>query len=463
MNKELLIYYIKRHGLVIIGLVLALGFVGYGDKFKDDAQARAEEAGTAFKTAKENRKNIYTPADNIRIDELNITRIQDETRKLGNLIDGAESVISSGEELEPFANAIEFKRHLANVIRQLSLKAKERGVKLLRDPANNSTWKNLDYFFTFYEVMTKKHGVPENMMEELQIQLKDIETIINIVLESRVQSLELLQRNPVTGLDFSALNSRDYIDIKDRNKYTNTVAECVIRPYRIKFHCLSEGIANVLSGLAEEDLFYVVRKFEITQAKSSIAGGMGGPGGGMGGPGGGRGGGFGEPGGGMGGPGGGRGGGFGEPGGGMGGPGGGRGGGFGEPGGGMGGAPGGEGGGLGGAQASSGTVSIPLTESENQLLEEAIRLATPKAKSVMREELLEVTIDLDVIRKIPKNRQATDPNAMNGANNGVNPGMPPVPPAGLSVPPTNTPAPPNNPGPNNPNTPAAPAAPQPGR
>ena len=451
MNKELIVYYIKRHGLVIIGLLLAGGFVGYGFKFKGDAQARAEEAAAAFDTATENRKNIYTPADNIRIDEANVSRYQDETTEMGDLIVGAESVISSGEDLVPFENSIEFKRHLASVIRQLSLKAKERGVELLRDPTNKSVWKDLDYFFTFYEVMTKKHGVPENMMGELQIQLKDVEAIINIVLDSRVQSLELLQRNPVTGLDFSAQSKRDYISVQDRNNYTNSVA--VIRPYRIKFHCLSEGIANVLSGLAKEDLFYVVRKLEVTQAKASGAGGAGGMGGmggmGMGGMGMGEAGGMGGPGGGMGGPGGGRVGG---------GPGG------GGPGGGMG-VPGGGAGGPGGAQASSGTVSMPLTASEHQLLETAIRLATPKAKSVMREELLEVTIDVDVIRKI---RQAPAPGEAGGGGaggaNGANPGMPPVQPAGLSgSPPTNNPAvPPSAPGTNNTNTPAAPAAPQPG-
>jgi len=436
MNKELIIYYIKRHGLVIIGLLLAGGFVGYGFKFKGDAQARVEEANSAFDAAKENRQKIYNPADRIKIDRLNVTRLQEDTGNLDELIDGAESVISSGEALVPFGNSIEFKRHLASVIRQLSLKAKESGVKLLSDPENKSVWKDLDYFFTFYEVMTKTHGVPENMMGELQIQLKDVETIINIVLDSRVQSLELLQRNPVTGLDFSAPNKRDYINVQDRNKYTNSVA--VVRPYRIKFHCLSGGIANVLSGLAKEELFYVVRKLEVTQAKASTAGGSGGMGMGMGmGDGGGMG---------------------GDPGGGFGEPGGGRGGGFGEPGGGdPGGGPGG-GGGVGGAQASSGTVSIPLTPSEHQLLETAIQLATPKAKSVMREELLEVTIDVDVIRKI---RRVPTPEEA-GEANGANPGMPPVLPAGLSAEPStnNLANPPGTPGTNNTNGPAAPAAPQ---
>ena len=155
MNKELVIFYIKRHALVIVGLLLALGFVGYGFKFKGDAQARTEAAGSEFDTSKQNRENIYTPQDNVKIDQSNIERIQKEAERLNDLIKSAESVVGSGDSLVPFNNGIEFKRHLANVIRQLSLKARESGVELLRDPENKSMWKDLDYFFTYYEVMTK--------------------------------------------------------------------------------------------------------------------------------------------------------------------------------------------------------------------------------------------------------------------------------------------------------------------
>jgi len=437
MDKELVIFYMKRHALVIGGLLLALGFVGYGVKFSGEAKARIGEADTAFTEAKGRRDNIFNPPV-YKVDDENITRFQDETSKLGNLITSAEVIIANEQELVPFTDSIKFTAHMGNVIKQLNMKAKERGVKLPKDPDNTSDVK-FSYYFTFFEVITKKHGVPESKMDELHVQLEDVETIVSILLNSRIQSIEMFQRNRVTKEDLAARSAKDYVD--DRKKYQNSVA--VIRPYRIRFRCLSGGIANVLSGLAKEKLFHVVRKVEVSQASSSsAAGGMGGMGdpGAMGGAGG-----FGEGGeggleGGLeggpgGGPGGGRGGGIGGPGGGLeGGPGGG----FGAAGG-----PGGEGmGGPGGAQASAGSTSIPLTAAEHQLLEVAIGLATPKAKNVMREKLLEVTIDLDVIRKIP-----TEPTR-DGANN-ANPAgaaQPAGQPQGLTVPAnpapgTTTPAP----------------------
>jgi len=378
MQKELVIYYLKRHMLILVGLLLAAGFVGYGYKFMSDAEAGKTEQGGAFESVKARREKISNPSNNIKIDRANIAKIQAEVDELDRLIVESGTVISSGVEHEVMAGN-DFTTHIVSVIKQLNEAAAEQGVGLPRDPRSKSDVQ-FPYYFTFFEVITKEHGVSEDMVAELQVLLEDVETIINILLRSRVQSIELIQRNPVTKEDVAATRPNDYI--KERQKYTNSVA--VVRPYRIKFRCLSGGIAKSLSGFAREDLFYVVRKFEVRQAgaNSAASGGMGGEGG-EGGEGG-----FGGA--------------FGE----------------GEEVGGEGGfGAGATLGGAGGAQASSGIPSVPLTAMQQRILELGAGLATPKAKNIMREQLLEVTVDLDVIRRL----RPELPDGEAGANANINP------------------------------------------
>jgi hypothetical protein len=385
MQKKLVIYYLKRHALILVGLLMAAGFVGYGYVFMTGAEAGKADQGGAFESVKARREKISNPSNNIKIDPENIGKIQKEVDELDRLIVEAGAVISAGVEHEPMAGN-DFTTHMVSVIKQLNDAAEDQDVGLPRDPRNRSDVKfSSGYYFTFFEVITKEHGVSEDKVAELQVQLEDVETIINILLRSRVQSIESIQRNRVTKEDSGATRPNDYLD--ERKKYTNSVA--VVRPYRIKFRCLSGGIAKSLSGFAREDLFYVVRKFEVRQAgaNSAASGGMGG--GALGGFGG-------------------------APGG-------------GEEVGGEGAEGFGAGAALGGgegAQAAVGIPSVPLTAMQQRILELGAGLATPKAKNIMREQLLEVTVDLDVIRRL----RPELPDGEAGANANINsPGPAPAP------------------------------------
>jgi hypothetical protein len=409
MQKELVIYYLKRHSLILVGLLVAAGFVGYGYVFMTGAEAGKADQGGAFESVKARREKISNPSNNIKIDPENIGKIQTEVDELDRLIVEAGTVISAGVEHEPMAGN-DFTTHMVSVIKQLNKAAKEQRVGLPRDPGSKSDVQ-FPYYFTFFEVITKEHGVSEDKVAELQVQLEDVETIINILLRSRVQSIESIQRNPVTKEDVGATRPNDYL--RDRQKHTNSVA--VVRPYRIKFRCLSGGIAKSLSGFAREDLFYVVRKFEVKQAgaNSAASGGMGGEGGFGGAPGGG------------------------------------------EEVGGEGGFGGGAAlGGGGGAQAAAGTPSVPLASLEQLILENHAGLATPQAKNIMREQLLEVTMDLDVIRRL----RPELPDGEAGANANINPPRPAPAPNLPAMVGTNNAAPP---GTNAPATVPAPLTPQP--
>ena len=111
---------------------------------------------------------------------------------------------------------------------------------------------DLSFSFTFGPLMTQSE-IAEDKIGELQRQLADIKQLTETLIDSRVQAISMLQRNRVTSEDFRAQADPNYLDV--RRIYTNQVA--VIRPYKVKFHCLS-GVARVLSGLAKADTFFVV-------------------------------------------------------------------------------------------------------------------------------------------------------------------------------------------------------------
>ena len=147
----------------------------------------------------------------------------------------------------------EFMVHMANVIEELNKRATEALVEIQRDKTNVST--KIRYNFTFMNL----RAVPQlakNKIPELQLQLKDIRTISDVLFQSRVRSIESLQRTRVTHEDLTAGASRDFLDT--RPKYTNNVA--VVRPYKVRFQCLSGGIAKTLNGFASQKNFVVIRK-----------------------------------------------------------------------------------------------------------------------------------------------------------------------------------------------------------
>ena len=112
MQKELVIYYLKRHALILVGLLLGGGFVGYGYKFMTAAEAGKTEQGGAFESVKERREKISNPGNGIKINQENIAKIQAEVDELDRLIDESGTVISSGVEHEVMAGN-DFTTHLS--------------------------------------------------------------------------------------------------------------------------------------------------------------------------------------------------------------------------------------------------------------------------------------------------------------------------------------------------------------
>jgi hypothetical protein len=280
MNKQLIVFYLKRHVIGIVGLVLAIAFGVSGFLMMGKAKDAIDAVETDFIAKKDQRSNLEKGqalggSQGVKVDSKNVDAADDEAEIHRTFIKNAGEVIRE-DTIDPMGSE-EFMVYMANVLDEMNQRAREALVQVQRDSTNATI--RIPYNFTFMNLRSVP-VIAKNRIPELQVQLKDIRTSSGVLFRSRVRSIESFQRTRVTIEDLMAGGSRDFLD--NRSKYTNNVS--VVRPYRVSFKCLSGGIAKTLNGFASEKNFVVIRKMEVTQManQASPAGGFG-FGGGMGG------------------------------------------------------------------------------------------------------------------------------------------------------------------------------------
>ena len=261
MDTQQIVFYLKRHLLGIVGLLLSIGFIVGGIMFKGKFadKVTGEEA---YSNAKKKRDEIQGSANETKVDGANIAVLGDVADEYRKFIADAGQVLK--KESFPAMKSNDFLNLMTQTIVLLNQEATNNLVKVRNDLLTRS---DINFSFTFAPLMEQAE-IAEDKIPELQVQMEDIKTISQVLFESQVRSLELLQRNRVTTEDFAALQNPNYLDIRD--KYTNSIS--VVRPYRIKFRSLSGGIAKVLSGFAKQETFYTIRTMEVTPVNAAADG-----------------------------------------------------------------------------------------------------------------------------------------------------------------------------------------------
>lgn len=259
MDQQLVIYYLKRHLLGIVGLLLAGGFVAGGFVLNGKFATSMETAKAEYEGAVANRDKIQNSS--VKVDSKNVAVLRDVAKEYTDFVTSAGQVF--GSKIPAPMNSNDYLNYMVQTIALLNEQATNN---LVRVPNDLLTRADLNFSFTFAPLMTQAE-ISEDKIPELQVQMEDIKNICQILFDSRIQSIEQIQRNRVTTEDRKALANPNYLDT--RQAYTNSIS--VVRPYRVKFRCLSNGIAKTLSGFAKQDTFYVVRTLEVTPAGASTA------------------------------------------------------------------------------------------------------------------------------------------------------------------------------------------------
>ena len=234
MDTQQIVFYLKRHLLGIVGLLLSIGFIVGGIMFKGKFADKVTGAEEAYSNAKKKRDEIQGSANETKVDGANVAVLGDVADEYRKFIADAGQVLK--KESFPAMKSNDFLNLMTQTIVLLNQEATNNLVKVRNDLLTRS---DINFSFTFAPLMEQAE-IAEDKIPELQVQMEDIKTISQVLFESQVRSLELLQRNRVTTEDFAALQNPNYLDIRD--KYTNSIS--VVRPYRIKFRSLSGGIAK---------------------------------------------------------------------------------------------------------------------------------------------------------------------------------------------------------------------------
>ena len=382
-NMKAVLYWLKRHGLWLLLLLISGGTTYYGYSFMAGLDEGLKKVDTKLESAKKKLNPTglppWKPSDeNLQMGVRNLKKLEDFINEAnGALLFDHNATRTPG---------VLFRDVLRVQIKELNDLASQsnaikRPVGLPSDNARGLGMPtNSMYHFTFslYQSnMYQNNKIRDDQWDDLSMALHDINNIARrILLTSGIESLTSIQRVRMASSEMNAQGSNaDYLD--DLTKYGNEKAEGY--PYRVVFRCYPQALSEVLTRIVtfepKGNGYYIIRSLSITAVEggganpgnaNSGGGGQLNRGFGMGGMGGAVGGGGGLPGGGG-----------GLPGGGGGLPGG------GGSGGGGGGAPDGDGG-----MDSDGIDSLVETGQ-----------ASLQATSVVGPQMMEVTLHMDIMRK----------------------------------------------------------------
>jgi hypothetical protein len=131
--------------------------------------------------------------------------------------------------------------------------------QLQRDATNSSVTLPTEYAFSF-DAQRRALSFAAGSLQPLSVQLGEVKAIADVLFQAKVNSLERIRRERVSGDDANGSQS-DYLIEKST---TNELA--VMTPYELTFNCFSTELAAVLSGFASSANGIIVKNFNVEPA-----------------------------------------------------------------------------------------------------------------------------------------------------------------------------------------------------
>jgi len=251
--------WLKRNLLFVIGAVVALAllvFAGYystmGWKHK---VVEGENLNAKYEELK--RLNSQNPHPGFgKVD--NIKLAHDQQTNIFNVLSQAAKYFQPPPAIPTPAgdatniNSSQFSAALRETLNQLTRAASGVGVQLPPD-----------FKFSFSQQLRLLTFAPGSL-EPLAVQLGEIKTLCDVMLQAKVNSLDSLQRARVSP-DDEAGPQTDYLPLAST---TNDLA--VLTPYQITFRSFSPELAQVLAALANSPHALVVKGLNVEPAAATV-------------------------------------------------------------------------------------------------------------------------------------------------------------------------------------------------
>jgi len=132
--------------------------------------------------------------------------------------------------------------------------------QLRRDSTNASVNLSQDNYNFSFQAEKLKINFDQRGLEPLSMQLGEVKVICDILFQARINALDGLRRERVSGDDSSG-PATDYLG---ENAATNTLA--ILTPYELTFRCFSPELAAVVSGFASSPYGLIVKTINVEVA-----------------------------------------------------------------------------------------------------------------------------------------------------------------------------------------------------
>jgi len=129
--------------------------------------------------------------------------------------------------------------------------------QLRRDSTNASVNLSQDNYNFSFQAEKLKINFDQRGLEPLSMQLGEVKAICDILFQARINALDGLRRERVSGDDSSG-PATDYLG---ENATTNTLA--ILTPYELTFRCFSPELASVLAGFASSPYGLIVKTVNV--------------------------------------------------------------------------------------------------------------------------------------------------------------------------------------------------------
>ncbi|MDQ6632117.1 MAG: Amuc_1100 family pilus-like protein [Verrucomicrobiota bacterium] len=262
--------WIKRHLFFVVLASVALVLSGVAGFFLFTKMKQNSQVREKLNAQVEELKSVYNnkPFPNPE----NLAAAQAEKKRVKAFIDNARTLFSPPPSF-PKTNDRGFIELLNNTIAELKGEASKSGVTLPLQTAAPGTAAvtsstlpagpaQSQYAFTFSNQEDKLQFTPGSVEPWLE-QLAEIKTICHILFEAKINTLESLQRAPVSKDD---VGGADYLTLP---ALTNSLA--TFMPYSATFTAFSGELAAVLDGIMRSTNCIVVKNLDVKTSDAVLA------------------------------------------------------------------------------------------------------------------------------------------------------------------------------------------------
>jgi hypothetical protein len=236
--------WIKRNLILVISGVVAVALLGLGGYYYYSANKKNKEVSESIESTKAEIKRLLD--EQVTPTSENLKAAKEEGLKLNRFVADAKKLFPATPPPSEALTSPSFKSLLANSINELHRRAAAVPTRL----ETNATGP---YYFTF-ESQRLALNLPPESLRPLYERLHEVQTMAQILFQSRVNRLVGMKRalvageRPVAGGNAPG-GSGDYLPVAAR---TNAETGMMMWPYEIEFDSFTPEIATVVEGLSAQ-------------------------------------------------------------------------------------------------------------------------------------------------------------------------------------------------------------------